>query len=981
MFEPSDHPRLYGLSPGVDFPQALIDGLVQRVGDAPPETLARAHIIVNTRRMARRIRTLFDQGPARLLPRISLVTDLADSFAVHDAPSAISPLRRRLELAQLISGLLDQQADLAPRSALFDLADSLAGLMDEMQGEGVSPDVIEALDVTDQSGHWARVLEFLKIVKTVYAADADQPDAESLQRQIIQKLIAQWQIAPPDTPVILAGSTGSRGSTLLLMQAIARLPQGAVVLPGFDFEMKPDVWNALQADDTGLPLEDHPQYRFHRLFSSLNLRHDQVRHWHETPAPDPARNALVSLALRPVPVTDQWLRDGPGLGNLGVATANISLLEAPSSRIEALTIAMRLRDAAEHGRTAALITPDRTLTRQVTAALDRWGIVPDDSAGRPLHLSPPGRFLRHVGDLFRGRLTAELLLTLLKHPLAHSGGGRGAHLRLTRELELHIRDTGLPFPDASALRQWAEKETDPFAKPWIEWLCSCLLDRFQADEVDLPHLVEQHMALAEQIADGAQPERQSQLWQDTAGRKAWDVTRNLIDQAAHGGALSAQDYSSLFYSTMSGEDVRNPDTPHPLVLIWGTLEARVQGADLVILAGLNEGSWPSVPSADPWLNRALRHQAGLLMPERRIGLSAHDFQQAIAAKEVWITRSVRSDDTETVASRWVNRLTNLLAGLPGQGGDTALKDMRARADHWMQLASALETPILSDPAPRPAPCPPSNVRPRKLSVTEIKRLIRDPYAIYAKHILRLRPLKPLMRAPDAMLRGTTLHKVLEEFIRETANAPELCNRDVLMEKAVSILAQTTPWAETRATWLARLERVADDFVHKEHIRRALAQPRELEVKSGARIEALDFTLSAEADRIDIDALGRLHIYDYKSGAPPSKTEQQYFDKQLLLEAAIAERSGFGKIAPGQVERAVFIGLSVGAPEIDAPLDEEPPSRIWAKLTELIETYFSPATGYPARRAMKSKDDVSDYDQLARFGEWDIMDTPDKTVLK
>jgi double-strand break repair protein AddB len=642
---------------------------------------------------------------------------------------------------------------------------------------------------------------------------------------------------------------------------------------------------------------------------------------------------------------------------------------------------MRLRDAAEHGVTAALITPDRTLTRQVTAALDRWNILPDDSAGRPLHLSPPGRFLRHVGDLFRGRLTAELLLTLLKHPLAHSAGRRGDHLRLTRELELHIRDTGLPFPDAPSLHDWADRQTDPFAKPWTDWLCSCLIGRVQLGALDLPHLVERHMALAEQIADGAQPERQSELWQDTAGRKAWDVTRNLIDESAHGGAITAQDYASLFHAILSGEDVRNPDAPHPRVLIWGTLEARVQGADLVILAGLNEGSWPSAPSADPWLNRALRHQAGLLLPERRIGLSAHDFQQAIAAKEVWISRSVRSDDTETVASRWVNRLTNLLAGLPDQGGDTALKDMRARADRWMQLASALETPIVSDPAPRPAPSPPSDVRPRKLSVTEIKRLIRDPYAIYAKHILRLRPLNPLMRAPDAMLRGTILHKVLEEFIRDTANAPELCNRDVLMEKAVSILVETTPWAEIRATWLARLERVADDFVAKEHIRRALAQPSEYEVKSGARIEALNFTLSAKADRIDLDALGRMHIYDYKSGSPPSKLEQQHFDKQLLLESAIAERTGFGDIAPGPVERAVFIGLAEGVPEIEAPLSEETPAKIWAELTELIEAYLSPATGYPARRAMQSKDDISDYDQLARFGEWDIVTSPDTTVLK
>ncbi|MFK7939571.1 MAG: double-strand break repair protein AddB [Roseovarius sp.] len=982
MFDPTDHPRIFGLAPGVDFPQALIDGTLSHLGTHPPEELARAHIIVNTRRMARRIRQLFDQGPARILPKISLVTELAESFALHDIPRPISPLRRRLELAQLISGLLEQQRDLAPRSALYDLADSLANLMDEMQGEGVSPDVIKGLDVSDQSGHWARILGFLDIVKSVYATDRDQPDAEDLQRQTILRLIALWQVSPPKHPVILAGSTGSRGSTLMLMQAIARLPQGAVVLPGYDFDMTSEVWNALKVDRANaLPLEDHPQYRFHRMLSEMDMQFDQVTPWHDAPAPDPARNAMMSLALRPVPVTDQWLRDGPKLGRLDQITDRMTLLEAPSSRIEALCIAMKLREAAENEVTAALITPDRGLTRQVTAALDRWGIVPDDSAGRPLHLSPPGRFLRHVIDLACQRLTAEQVLTLLKHPLAHSGGKRGAHLRLTRELELHIRDVGMPFPTAQALQDWAADENDPFAKPWAEWLCFCLMDQLQTMPLALSDQVTRHMALAEQIADGSAPERQSELWKDTAGRTAWDTTRHLIEQAPHGGVISAQDYAALFYSVFSNEDVRNPQTPHPKILIWGTLEARVQGADLVILAGLNEGSWPAVPSPDPWLNRALRHQAGLLVPERRIGLAAHDFQQAVAAKEVWISRSVRSDDTETVASRWVNRLTNLLSGLPDQGGEAALNAMRKRGVLWMQKAAVLETPLPADPAPRPAPCPAPAVRPNRLSVTEIQRLIRDPYAIYAKHILRLRPLNPLMRAPDAMLRGIVLHRVLEEFIRDTANAPEQCNRNVLMGKAVSILAQNVPWAETRTAWLARLERVADWFIDTEHQRRALAKPTTFEVKGRARIEALDFTLSAEADRIDMDEAGHLHIYDYKTGKPPSPDEQRYFDKQLLLEAAIAETAGFGDLSPSPVERAMFIGLSNDAREVAAPLQEEPTQKVWDELQTLIQTYQNADTGYTARRAMKTTSDVSDYDQLARFGEWDIVATPDKAVLK
>ncbi len=975
MFDPSDTPRVFGLPPGVDFPRALISGLHTHLKGQPPQQMARVQLIVNTRRMARRIRTLFDQGPPGLLPRINLVTDLGEGWGMGHIPTAIPPLRRRLDLTQLVAGLLDQQPDLAPRSSLFDLADSLASLMDEMQGEGVSPDAIEALDITDQSGHWARIKTFLGIVRHYFDAESDQPDVEARQRLVIEQLVARWQDAPPDHPIIVAGSTGSRGATQLLMQAVARLPQGALVLPGFDFDMPAPVWSAL---GDALQSEDHPQYRFHRLISDLKLNADQVKSWHDTPAANPARNKVMSLALRPAPVTDQWLSDGSDLGDLTPALQDVTLIEAPSSRAEALAIAMRLRQAAEDGQTAALITPDRTLTRQVTAALDRWAILPDDSAGQPLHLSPPGRFLRHVADLFGQPLTAGTLLTLLKHPLTHSGGGRGSHLRLTRELELHLRRNGPPFPEAADFTSWAAEQKDALAEAWATWLSRCFCGHDTREDQPLATRVATHLDVAEQIATGCQPEGDSELWKDTAGREALSATTALSDEAPHGGTLSARDYASLFHAILSRHEVRNPDTPHPYILIWGTLEARVQGADLLILAGLNEGNWPGMPDPDPWLNRALRHQAGLLLPERRIGLSAHDFQQAAGAPEVWLTRSIRSDDAETVPSRWVNRLTNLLSGLPDQGGVAALEDMCARGDEWLALARALEAPDPVDPAPRPAPCPPSDARPRQLSVTEIQRLIRDPYAIYAKHVLNLRPLDPLMQAPDALLRGIVLHGVLESFIRETKDAPETCTKELLMQKAVSDLTENVPWAEARATWLARLDRVAGWFVETEAARRLTATPIAFEARGSAKINTLDFTLTATADRIDIDETGSLHIYDYKTGTPPTKDEQLHFDRQLLLEAAIAERSGFGDLAAARVARAIFIGLASGGKEVAAPLTEEPPEKVWQEFETLITKYSAPTTGYTARRAMRNKDAASDYDQLARFGEWDITTDPDKS---
>ncbi len=977
MFDPQPHPRLYALPPGVDFPAELIAGIDQRLAGQPPEALAQVQLIVNTQRMARRIHALWDAGPPRLLPRISFVTDIGLDSALTDLPPPVPALRRRLELIQLIARLLDQQPDLAPRSALYDLADSLAALMDEMQGEGVAPEVIDALDVTDQSGHWERMRSFLNIVRQFTGAQA-LPDTASRQRRTVEAVIDHWQANPPAHPVIIAGSTGSRGTTQLLMQAVARLPQGALILPGYDFDMPDAVWGGLS--DPMLS-EDHPQYRYHALRRALDLRPGQIIRWTDAAAANTARNRAVSLALRPAPMTDAWREEGPELRDLADAMQDVTLLEAPSQRQEALAIAMRLRQAAEDGQIAALITPDRTLTRQVTAAMDRWGILPDDSAGLPLHRTPPGRLLRHVAALFDTRLTAEALLTILKHPMTHSGGDRGAHLLLTHELELHLRRYGPPYPEADDIIAWATAQDHELAQDWGNWLATHICGRGDSGvEIPLITRVADHLSAAEAISGGCRAVPPGALWSQEDGRKARETMQELHEEAPYGGDMHATDYTTLVQALLSRQEVRNPDTAHPDILIWGTLEARVQGAELLILAGLNEGSWPEAPKPDPWLNRALRHQAGLLLPERRIGLAAHDFQQAIAAREVWLTRSVRSDEAETVVSRWVNRLQNLLDGLPDQGGRAALADMRERGTLWLRRAAMLEDAPKTASAPRPAPCPPAAQRPRRLSVTEIKRLIRDPYAIYARHVLRLRPLDPLMKLPDALLRGIVLHKVLEDFIRESRDDDSLCTPARLMQIAETQLTDHVPWAEARAMWLARLGRVAGWFVQTELERRKSARPAAFEVRSEARIETLDFTLVAEADRIDIDPSGNMHIYDYKTGAPPGPAEQRHFDKQLLLEAAMAEIAGFGPIAPGHVAHAAYIGLGSGGKIVPAPLEDTPPHEIWTELTALIAAYQDEDMGYISRRAMQRTRDPGDYDQLARFGEWDITDVAHRSKV-
>ncbi|MCV6596692.1 MAG: double-strand break repair protein AddB [Mangrovicoccus sp.] len=974
--------QIWGIAPGADFPGAFAQGLLARFAHLPPEDLAQARVYLNSGRMLRRVRAALSQGPARLLPHLALITDLGRHVALGPLPPARSGLRRRLELAQLVEALLVAAPDLAPRSAAFALASSLANLLDEMQGEGVGFEAIAALDLGDQSGHWARSQEFLGLLAGYLNEAGAPPDAETRQRLAVETLLRQWRDTPPDHPVIIAGSTGSRGTTQLLMQGVLDLAQGHVVLPGVDFAMPETAWPGLTQP---IAQEDHPQYRFADLLAASGRSRADLRPWGAGAAPDAARGALISLALRPAPVTDRWQIEGPGLGDLPQACAQMSLIEAPDPRHEASAIALRLRQAAQAGQSAALISPDRMLTRRVTAMLARWGIEPDDSAGEPLSQSPMGRLLRQIAGFWIDTPDPARLIALMKHPLVHQLAGRNDHLRWSRDYELWQRRFGPAFPTGDTLRQWAHREK-PQAVDWADWLGALLDDLAALEPVEpLPIRVSalldaQRRLISGHVADPLDPAISAALWAGPDGRSARSKLTLLEQEAEAGSPMNGPGFAALLTSVLAGE-VRDPKSPHPGVMIWGTLEARVQGADLVVLGGLTENIWPPAPDPDPWLNRRMRAEAGLLSPERRVGLSAHDFQQAVGAPEVVLTRALRDGEAPTVPSRWLNRLTTLLDGLPDQGGRSALAAMRARGAQWLSLAKTLDLPaahgITLPRAPRPSPLPPPGTAPSRLSVSDVEKLIRDPYAIYASRLLGLKPLDPLHRLPDAALRGTVLHAALEQA------GPDLARIEAadLLRITGDVLDQTVPWPHIRALWQARLARVTPWFLSGERSRLAMARPEKFELKGQIPLGDTGVSLNGIADRVDQRDDGGLNLYDYKTGAPPTPAQQSAFNKQLLLVAAMAEAGGFEGLPPAPVGEAAYIGLGASPKTTQAPLAEQPPMETLARTAALLAKHIAGDHGYTARRAKERDAYGGDFDHLSRYGEWQDSDPAQDIPLK
>jgi ATP-dependent helicase/nuclease subunit B len=611
MFEPVAGPRLFALPPGVDFAEELVAGLRARLAGAPPEAMARVTLIVNTRRMARRLTDLFLAGPATLLPRMALVGD--PGGPPPPGPAEVPALTRQLELAGAVGQLIAAQPDLAPMPARFELARSLAALMDEMAGEGVQPDALARLDIGDHAAHWARARQFLDAIARAWAG---APGPVAGERRRAEHCAALWAAAPPVDPVILAGSTGSRGATALLMRAVAGLPQGALVLPGFDAGPA-RAWAALDRDAGA---EDHPQYRFHALLTALGAGPGDVRPWTRARPPNPARNRLVGLALRPAPVTDAWRAEAPAAEEAAAAADGLTLIEAPDPRTEAQAIALILRAAAEGDTRAALITPDRVLARRVAAALDRWRIVPDDSAGEPLDQAPPGRFLRLLARMLGQRIDAETLLALLKHPLTHSGTGADRHGLYTARLEARLRRHGPAFPDAAALR--ADRPDDPDEAAWREWLADRLAQARAIVPGPLAAMLATHRDLAQGLAAGPGMAGAGALWEAEAGAAALAAMDRLAEAAPAGGEVTPADLGALLDTVLAAEEVRSPVESHPLDADPGHAGgAGTGGSDRAILGGLNDGGWPALPAAGPLAEPGgCAAMLGLLLPERRIGL-------------------------------------------------------------------------------------------------------------------------------------------------------------------------------------------------------------------------------------------------------------------------------------------------------------------------------------------------------------------------
>jgi ATP-dependent helicase/nuclease subunit B len=982
-------PRVFAIAPDRPFLDDLARGLIDLAGE-DPLALARMTVLLPTRRagrgLAEAVLRLTGGRPA-LLPRIHPVGDLPDEALAMtgalDAAPAVPPLARRAALARLVAAFEPE----IPLDRAWRLAEELGALFDEMATEDVDPAKLRTLVPDRFAAHWQRTLTFLEIVTTAWpdelAARGESDPAERRVR-LLRAQAEAWRAHPPAAPVIAAGSTGSIPAVAALLGVVAGLPQGAVVLPGLDQRLPEALWDRLP--------DTHPQAGLARLLRGLALPRDAVRAWpaRADAPPIPDRAALAAAIMAPPEGLEAWRQRDPDRWR--PALVGLARVDAADPHEEAMVAALAVRRALETpGRTVAVVTPDRFLARRIATELGRFGVRADDSGGEPLANTPAGTFIRLLAVAVSERLAPVPLLALLKHPLAAAGEVPSRFRLEARALERTALRGARPAPGLDGLAaaieaarrfppRWADFDAATQCLARLRPILAPVLALAEQRTVALGELLEAHLSAAERLADTPELPGPLRLWAREDGEA---LARHLAELAFAVEGLppvAPRQFPALLEPMLEGPVVRlrRVEAEHPRVAILGALEARLQHADLIVLAGLNEGTWPATAEPGPWLSRPMREEMGLPSPERRIGQAAHDVAQLLCAGgEVLLTRSRRAEGAPTVPSRWLSRLE---AFLHGQFGPEAAALIRPPED-FAAIARVLDDPGAPMAEQRPAPRPPLAARPRRLSVTEIATWIADPYALYARRVLGIEPLEPIDDEADAGDFGDIVHGGIADVLRATGLAwPEPAEAARMLEDAFRRrLDRSAARPAQAALWRPRLARIAGFVAATEAQRRANAPLCAVfaEVKTEHAIGGLPggpFLLVAKADRIE-QRDGRLSVLDYKTGTVPTNAQvRSGTQPQLTLEAALAARGAFEGIPPlppGELAYWHLSGGFVAGEEHPRCAGEERDAAeaAWAGLLRRLHAFDDPATPYLARPHPRLDLFRSPYAVLARVDEW------------
>ena len=865
--------QVSSIQTGVSFADTLADWLLSQV--ANPLAMADVTVWVPSPRQARAVHNALAEkaGGSLVLPNIKpfhLSEDDVETLQLLQKKSAqivINPQERLILLARQVRM---KEPDMSAQQVM-NAAQGLASLFDRLTAHNISFDALHDIVPESLATHWEHNLSFLKIVTEFYPLWLEEKGAVDAAQASKHWLLEQAKVYRDQQPqdlVVAAGFADTTPTGLQLLSAILNLPNGTLILPGFDKEC------AKELEPT------HPQYGMSKLLEGLGFAADHVS----------------ILGMQQAPQAQVWRAAFSGQKIEGAETNHLTLVNAQNAEIEAGTIALAMREVLEEkNKTCALVTPDRKLARRVAAALKTWQVDVDDSAGVPLDTTPLGRLFLLFMDVIIERFRPVIMAEFIRHPLVCGGLEKAEWKRVMNTFNDVALRGAMPFPGLGSLGKIIQAEEGLDKKNEAETAYTAIEEMFEpllklSAENQIDEWVNAHIKAFESAVDT----------ENLHDQKVFDglsqVVNTMRENGAAAGKVDAASYMAYIKSFLQGITIRPRQPAHPRLFIWGPLEARLQKVNRVIIGGTNEGAWPGTPTSDMWLNRTMQAQLGLPLVEAVVGLNAHDFQQLASYQDVIITRTVRDENGETLPSRFLSRLQMVLS-------KNKWEELSERGEKWISYWEDLQRLGELDETRIAEANPPIAARPKVWSASFVKTLMQCPYKAYARYVLHLKKPSSYEEPADAADRGQLIHECLQAFFEQVPYFPAPWSGDINKQtqqemtqhllRIGEVAFKKIPDATARAAWWPRFEKIAEAFI--EALIETVAQgrtPKAFEEKASLTIGSIK--LQAIADRVDASAAGQV-VIDYKTGGqlPQVGDTKTGKEPQLAVEGLLASEGGYG----------------------------------------------------------------------------------------
>jgi ATP-dependent helicase/nuclease subunit B len=864
-------------------------------------------------------------------------------------PRPIGRLEQKLMLAKLI----EEHNKTASITEALDLAEGLINFLATLERDAIPLDKIKELVEEEYAEHWQKIMDILQILSIEWPELLKSKNAVTLiewQNNILLKQAEFWAKNPPKMQIIAAGLSANSRALIELLKTLATTENSKIVLYGFDRCIDDKSFDKID--------ELHAQFTFKRLLHECKYNHKSVKDW--VKVEESSTSLVLSEAMRTAAIIEHSIV----LNNIKLGN-HIAAIKAKNLQEEAsLIVSIFKKVLSTSGKNAALVTNDKQLALWVISYLRKLDINLNYSKINDLSGAKVGSFFLLILEAINNKFSAIELLSVLKHPLCRCGIEEEEYKELVSKLEVKVLRGLVNHTGLKGIRNYLVLKDYHELLPLIDYLDAVIqefLNIIFTPFISLTELLNKHVLIVEALAKTATEEGKDILLKSEGGKEFAEFVENLSSFGDNIKVLKPSLYSNLLKNFLKGYSYNIPGNNELPISILTPSEARFCKFDVVIIGGLNEGSWPREMDTNPFLTRSMLKKIGSSTSEERIGVAAHDFYCLSHAEEVIVTRAEKIDGAQTIPSRFLLKLSNVCNKIG--------YELEVSKQKYLTTSEIIKEQY--SPIEPPNPKPKVEYRPRSLSVTQIEKLVKDPYSIYAHSILNLKPLKPLDARFGVAEFGEFIHRVLESWVGEK----EL-NEQELIELGKIILKQMLVPNEIQNLWWPRFENIIKWIILELSARPISPLKIYNEVKGQMVLNAkyAPFALIAKADRIEFNLDNTITIIDYKTGGLPSDKDIASGDSlQMILEALIALNAGFKGLKPQAIKDLIYIQLTGGDPageirpikvDLDELIDKV---QLW--LETLINEFDKQENGYMAVPDPDNIPRFGDYYHLARLQEW------------